>query len=94
MGRAETRKQKRAVNKRFTKEQFDALQSDINKEFIKQEVDTQVTFFQNFFSECIKEAFVKNNISLTKANIILDDVALIMNRKVEEKRNAKKKLLK
>lgn len=89
MGRAEDRKKKKSVNRRITDKQFQALNSDINQEFIKQEVKEQVGFFQELFTECLTEAFKNNGISNTKAGVILDDIRIIMIRKVEEKRSGK-----
>lgn len=48
MGRAEDRKKKKSVNRRITDKQFQALNSDINQEFIKQEVKEQVGFFKSY----------------------------------------------
>ena len=70
MGRAESRKKAKYIKKRLTTD----------------EVTRQTGVFKKLFSECLTEAFKKNNISLTKANMILDDVSIIMQRKVSEKR--------
>lgn len=90
MGRAENRKKRRYVNKKLTPEQFAHLESDINREYINSEVKTQIAYFKKLFSECLTEAFQKNGINLTKANMIIDDVGVIMERKVSEKRESTK----
>ncbi|MGG7177204.1 hypothetical protein ACQPU1_06425 [Clostridium paraputrificum] len=89
MGRAEKRKKAKYVSKKLTPGQFAKLENDINKEFINDEVNNQTAYFRKLFSECLKEAFKKNSVSEIKALMILDDVELIMIRKVEEKKNGK-----
>lgn len=90
MGRAEDRKKKRYINKKLTPEQFTHLESEINQKYIEQEVKIQMAYFRKLFADSLVEAFKKNDISLTKANMIIDDVAVIMERKVSEKRGATK----
>lgn len=89
MGRKEDRQRSRVVNKKLTKGQFNQLQGDINQEFINREVAIQTKKFREFFSDCFIDAVIKNNISQSKALSILDDVAIIMKRKVSEKREKK-----
>ena len=86
MGRAESRKKAKYIKKRLTTDQFNKLERDINKQYIQDEVTRQTEVFKKLFSECLTEAFKQNNISLIKANMILDDVSIIMQRKVSEKR--------
>lgn len=88
MGRAEDRKKRKYINKKLTPEQFAHLESNVNKEYIDSEVKTQIAYFKKLFSECLIEAFQKNGINLTKANMIIDDVGVIMERKVSEKRGS------
>lgn len=90
MGRAEDRKKRKYINKKLTPEQFAHLESNVNKEYINSEVKTQIAYFKKLFSECLTEAFQKNGINLTKANMIIDDVGVIMERKVSEKRGSTK----
>lgn len=87
MGRAEDRKRKKYISKKLTQKQFEILKSDINRELIEKEVSERCKYFKELFSDCLAEAFVKNNLPKTKLRLILDDVALIMKRKVEERRN-------
>ena len=86
MSRSERRKQIKHVNKKLTTEQFQKLQSDRNREFIDQEVLKQTNHFKMLFTECLNESFKKNGISNLKAKMILEDVLIIMKRKVSEKR--------
>ncbi len=83
MGRAERRKQQRIMNKKLSADQFNKLQNEVNKDYINIEVDRQCTFFKNIFSECLIEAFKSNGISNSKGKQILEDVELIMLRKVK-----------
>lgn len=87
MGRAEKRKQKKCINKKLTENQYNRLMNDISEEFINREINTQVTWFKDLFSECLIEAFKKNNVGKKKALMILDDVDTIMQRKASEKNN-------
>ena len=89
MGRAEIRKQRKYVSKKLSEEQYRNLMSDVNKEYLDREVKNQVIWFKNLFSECLIESFEKNNISKSKALMILDDVDTIMQRKASEKNNGK-----
>lgn len=89
MGRAEIRKQRKYMSKKLTEGQYNSLLNDVNKEFINEEVKEQVTWFKNLFSECLVEAFEKNNIGKKKALMILDDVTTIMQRKASEENNGK-----
>lgn len=89
MGRAEDRKRKKYISKKLTQKQFENLKNDINNEFINKEVSERCKYFKELFSDCLAEAFVRNNLSRTKLMMILDDVELIMNQKLEEKRNGK-----
>ena len=91
IGRAESRKKAKYISKRLGKDQFEKLQNEINMEYINKEVNDRVENFKKLFGECLQEAFKKNNISNIKANLLLDDVALIMQQKVVEKRNGKLK---
>lgn len=87
MGRAEKRKQKKVISKKLTVSQYNNLLNGVNKEYIEQEVKERVTWFKNIFSECLIEAFEKNNISKSKSFMILEDVELIMQRKGSESKN-------
>lgn len=91
MGRAEKRKQKKALSRRLTPEQFAKLNSDANREMVKYEVDKQIEFYQALWTECMLEAFKQNNISTEKVRIILEDIETIMLRKVSEKKNGSTK---
>ena len=88
MGRAEHRKMQRHISKRMTEEQFKIFQSEVNQEYIKGEVNKQIKFYQNLWNECMEEAFKNNGISLTKAKMILEDIELIMLRKIDKKKNS------
>ncbi len=83
MGRTERRKQQRVMNKKLSTDQFNKLQSEVNRDYINIEVDRQCTFFKNMFSDCLIEAFKNNGISNSKGKQILEDVELIMLRKVK-----------
>lgn len=87
MGRAEKRKQKKVISKKLTVSQYNNLLNGVNKEYIEQEVKDRVTWFKNIFSECLIEAFEKNNISKSKSFMILEDVQIIMQRKGSESKN-------
>lgn len=87
MGRAEDRKRKKYISKKLTQKQFENLKNDINNEIINKEVAERCQNFKELFADCLAEAFVKNNLPKTKLRLILDDVVLIMKRKVEERRN-------
>ena len=89
MGRAEHRKMQRHINKRMTDEQFNRFHSEVNQEYIKGEVNKQIKFYQNLWTECMLEAFKINGLSQAKAKMVLDDIELIMLRKIEEKKNSK-----
>lgn len=89
MGRAEIRKQRKYVSKKLSEEQYKNLLSDVNKEYVESEVENRVIWFKNMFSECLIEAFEKNNITKSKALMILDEVDTIMHRKGSEKKNGK-----
>lgn len=89
MGRAEIRKQKKYISKKLSEEQYKNLLSDVNREYVESEVENRVIWFKNLFSECLIEAFEKNNITKNKALMILDDVNTIIHRKASEKRNGK-----
>lgn len=89
MGRAEIRKKRKYMSKKLTSEQYNNLLNDVNKEYIESEVQDQVIWFKNLFSDCLVEAFEKNNISKIKAIMILEDVSKIMQRKGSEKINGK-----
>lgn len=91
MGRAEDRKKKKYISKKLTQTQFEKLQGDINKKFVQDEVKSQVNNFKELFSECLIESFKKNGYSNEKVRIILDDVSIIMQRKIGEKRGTTKK---
>lgn len=86
MGRAENRKKAKYIRRKISDEQFKKLQSDINRAYIQDEVEKQLQFVQAFWAECMEEAFKKNNISQTKLKMVLDDIELIMARKVSEKK--------
>lgn len=87
MGRAENRKKRKFINQKLTKQQFEILKSDINREFIEKEVSERCKYFKELFSDSLMEAFLKNNLPKSKVMMILDDTELIMKRKVEERRN-------
>lgn len=89
MGRAEIRKQRKYVSKKLSEEQYKNLISDVNKEYVESEVENRVIWFKNMFSDCLIEAFEKNNITKNKALMILDDVDTIMHRKASDKKNGK-----
>ena len=89
MRRAEHRKMQRHINKRMTDEQFNRFQSEVNQEYIKGEFNKQIKFYQNLWTECMLEAFKTNGLSQAKAKMVLDDIELIMLRKIEEKKNSK-----
>lgn len=91
MGRAENRKMKKHLRNSLTPEQFATLQSQANKDMVQLEVNNQIKFYQGLWSECLTEAFKKNGYSNEKAKMLLDDVEIIMRRKVEEKRNGNSK---
>ena len=91
MGRAENRKKKKFLNRKLTPEQFAKLNSEANKELIDYEVDKQIKFYQNLWTECMLEAFKINKISTDKARMVLEDIETIMLRKVEEKKNGEAK---
>ena len=79
------------MKKKLTPEQFQTLQSQANKEIVENEVATQIKFYQDLWSKCIIESFKKNGYSTEKVKILLDDIELIMLRKVEEKKNGELK---
>ncbi|BBK77338.1 hypothetical protein [Clostridium butyricum] len=87
MGRAENRKMKKHIKGRMTEQQFNVFQSEVNQEFINGEVNKQIKFYQELWTDCLLEAFKKNGYSLDKSKMILDDVELIMLRKIREKKN-------
>ena len=89
MGRAEHRKMQKSIRKRMTDEQFNKLQVEANKGFVEMEVNKQIKFYQNLWTECMLEAFKNNGLSQAKAKMVLDDIELIMLRKIEEKKNSK-----
>lgn len=89
MGRVENRKKKKSISKKLTVDQYNNLVNSVNKEYIEKEVQDRVIWFKNLFSECLVEAFEKNNLSKAKAIMILEDVSTIMQRKGSEKRNGK-----
>lgn len=87
MGRAENRKKRKFINQKLTKQQFEILKSDINREFIEKEVSERCKYFKELFSDSLMEAFLKNNLPKSKVMMILDDTELIMKRKAEERLN-------
>lgn len=87
MGRAEDRKKRKFINQKLTKQQFEILKSDINREFIEKEVSERCKYFKELFSDSLVEAFLKNNLPKSKVMMILDDTELIMKRKAEERLN-------
>lgn len=89
MGRAENRKKMKSIKKRMTDEQFGQLNSEINRQYINDEVNSQICFYQKLWSDCIIEAFKKCGYTLDKAKIILDETESIMLKKVEAKKNGK-----
>lgn len=89
MGRAEDRKRNKYINTRLTKEQFEVFRSDINKKYIENEVKLEVDKFISFYTECMLESLENNGINKTKTILILEDVNVIMKRKMGEKRNGK-----
>jgi ribosomal protein L9 len=82
MGRAENRKMKKNLKKGLTNEQFQKLQSQANKEIVQFEVSNQIKFYKSLWTECLLESFKKNGISNDKAKMFLDDVEIIMRKKV------------
>lgn len=93
MGRAEDRKKKKFMKKRLTNEQLGRLQSETNLEYINLEVEKKCDFFKNLFSDCIIEAFKKNGFSNIQANKLLDDVEIIMKKKVAKSNEQSKKTI-
>lgn len=91
MGREEKRKFQKQMRKKLTPEQFEVLQSHANKEIVENEVANQIKCYQDLWSKCIIEAFKKNGYTTDKAKILLDDIELIMLRKLEGKKNGKSK---
>ena len=89
MGRAEHRKMQKKTKKMLTDEQFKQLQSEANKGYVETEVNKQIAVSQNLLTECMLEAFKNNGLSQAKAKMVLDDIELIMLRKIEEKKNSK-----
>ena len=89
MGRAEDRKRNKYINTRLTKEQFEVFRSDTNKKYIENEVKLEVDKFISFYTECMLESLENNGINKTKTILILEDVNVIMKRKMGEKRNGK-----
>lgn len=94
MNRAERRKMQRKGRKKgltLSDEQVAKIQSEANMEYIRMEVERRMKINETLFSEALIEAFERNNISKTKGKMLLDDISLIMRRKVAEKRNEKLK---
>lgn len=91
MGRAEDRKKKKFMKKRLTSEQLDKLQSETNQEYINNEVNRQVKFFQGLLSDSLLEAFKMNGVNNTKASKIVDDVQIVMRKKVNKSNEQSKK---
>lgn len=89
MGRAEDRKKAKEIRKKLTPQQFQQLQSDVNRRFIDEEVNARMEYYKGLWSECLIEAFRRNGYTTDKAKILLDDIGLLMKQKVEEKRNGK-----
>lgn len=86
MGRAENRKKAKYIRRKISDEQFNKLQSDINRAYIQDEVEKQLQFIQAFWAECMGEAFKKNNLSQAKLKMVLDDMDLIMAKRVEKRK--------
>ena len=89
MGRAEHRKMQRKMKKIMSDEQLKSLQDEANRGFVEMEVNKQIKFYQDLWTECMLEAFKTNGLSQAKAKMVLDDIELIMLRKIEEKKNSK-----
>lgn len=90
MGRAEDRKKKKYIKKRLTPEQFQRLQSDCNMEYVESEVQKRMEYNKKLFAEALDEAFKRQNIPSSKVKAVIDDMCLIMKRKVEERKNERK----
>lgn len=95
MGRKALRQRNRVLKNKLSDEQFKRLLGESNKKYVDGEVNRQIKFYQNLWSECIIEAFAKEGYSEYKAKQLLEDIEVIMLRKAEEKGvkvNAEKKI--
>ena len=85
MSRAANRK----LRSKLTEEQFARLIGDSNRQYVESEVNRQIKFYQHLWTDCLTEAFKKHGLSLIKQREILEDVELIMRRKVQKKKEGK-----
>ena len=82
MGRAEDRKKRKHIKSKLTDEQFKNMMNSVNREYIRDEVERQCTWYKKVFTECIIESFEKNKIGKNKAMKIIEDVDLIIKRRM------------
>ncbi|MGN1358687.1 MAG: hypothetical protein ACI4WU_04905 [Bacilli bacterium] len=87
MNRASRRKKQRTFNKKLTPEQFQQLTSEVNMTYVERAVQDRMKCYELLFKESLIEAFKRQNYPTTKAKALLEDVALIMKRKVEGKKD-------
>ena len=86
MGRQENRKKQRYMKKKLSEHQFSKLMSDSNRQLVNEEVERRTEVFKTLFSECLYESFNRNGIPTMKANMIMDDIVVLMAKKVQEKK--------
>lgn len=79
----------RKLKSKLTDEQFARLIGDSNREYVEQEVNRQINFYQQLWTDCLTESFKKHGLSLIKQREILEDVELIMKRKLQKKKEGK-----
>ena len=82
MGRAEDRKKRKHIKSKLTDEQYKNMMNAVNREYIREEVERQCIWFKAVFTECIIESFEKNKIGKNKAMKIVEDVDLIIKRRM------------
>lgn len=84
MGRAQRRAQEKYVKSKLPQDQYEKLVNEINYEYINSEVNKGMNKFKALFAECLLESFKKNGITNSKAKAVLDDVDILMVRKVRK----------
>lgn len=84
MGRTENRRIKKHLRKFMTQDQIDNLITDTNKKYLTNEIEKTISLYKKLWTECLLESFNDNGISKLKSKMILDDVELLMQRKVGE----------
>lgn len=89
MGRAQRRYNEKQLKKVMSDEQYNKIINGLNQDVIELQVQKELTFYKNLMSEAMVEAMKKNGLNLSKINLILDDMRLILIRKVEEKKDEK-----